>query len=103
MLNTLEQGVCQALDRWGATYRHPLVIVCPWDSLREANNMVAASLPVGSYCTGSSWVDPEGHTVKVRCYGDEMPAHTFDLEFCGSGSTLTSSEVLDMKRWRGDK
>lgn len=65
--------------------------------------MVAASLPVGSLCTGSVWRSPDGRTVEVLEYKDQVPVYDrpYDLELCNAGAALSPGESVDAQRWRG--
>ena len=103
MLTTTEEGVCRVLDRRGLSSRKVLVVVASSANLRKIHNMVAASLPVGSECTGSTWYVPDGTSVEVLAYEDNIPAgrtEPYDIEVCNAGVTLTPAELDHLKRWR---
>lgn len=108
MLNSVEECACKALDERLKSSRRNLVIVTARDKLKEVNNMVAASLPPGSSCTGTIWRDPEGRTIRALAYEDPPPSpeeggHPYDVEVCNAGVTLTPTEIEHLKRWRGVK
>lgn len=105
MLNAAEECACRAMDGRKDSSRRALIIVAPSGNLREVRNMVAASLPAGSSCTGSVWQDAEGRTVEVLEYKDDVPAYSqpYDLEICNAGAPLSPEEVIAAKRWRGGK
>lgn len=105
MLNAAEECACRAMDGRKDSSRRALIVVAPSANLREVRNMVAASLPAGSSCTGSVWQDAEGRTVEVLEYKDAVPRYgiPYDLELCNAGAALTPEELNDAKRWRGGK
>ena len=102
MLNASEECTCRAMDVRKDSSRRALVVVAPGGALREVRNIVAASLPTGSSCTGSVWQDPEGRTVEVLGYEDQVPSYNvpYDLEICNAGTPLTLEELGNAKRWR---
>ena len=105
MLNASEECACRAMDARKDSSRRALVIVAPRATLREVRNIVAASLPAGSSCTGTVWQDPAGRTVEVLEYKDPIPSYgvAYDLELCNAGAALTPEELTEAKRWRGNK
>lgn len=103
MLTTTEECACRAVDNRGKSSRKALVVVAPLANLKKIHNMVAASLPVGSECTGSTWYVPDGTTVEILAYEDPLPTgrtEGYDLEVCNAGLPLTAVELDHLKRWR---
>lgn len=105
MLNAAEECACRAMDGRKDSSRRALIIVAPSSSIREVRNMVAASLPAGSSCTGSVWQDADGRTVEVLEYKDPVPTYSqpYDLEICNAGVALSADELTNAQRWRGGR
>lgn len=92
--------ICRTLKKH--TQERPLVVLTSKGHLRKMRNRLAVSLPVGSSCYGSSWVDPDGRMVSLKSYGDLIPAYPkgFDLKVCNDGATYTPDELKGLAQWR---
>ncbi len=81
------------------------VFVTPTSDADKARMAVAGVVPVGAFCDEHGvWTVPDGSTVEVFRYKDEIPDAYKDgsvaFHVCHGSEPLSSEEVRHVQRWR---
>ena len=103
-MNTLiTDCVCRAAKESLARDARQTVFLTSPKHTQSARLILASVLPSGSSCDEHGvWITPDGASMEVRRYDEEIPAYTQPVAFhpCYGGDALTQEEVALVQRWR---
>jgi hypothetical protein len=103
-MNTLiTDCVCRVAKQSLARNTRQTVFLTSSENARPARLSLASVLPAGSICDGHGvWLTPDGASMEVRKYAEEVPAYREPVAFhpCYGGLALNSEEMDHVRRWR---
>ena len=102
-MSILTDCACRSAKRALRMGFRRVLLVASEDGAGKARMALAGVLPQGSRCNDRGvWEVPDGATVEVYRYSDDVPLHEGPVAFrvCHGGGDLSSEEVRDVQRWR---